>query len=420
MKLVPTAYLSSYLLSLLGNSIAAIALPLVLLQTTGSVLNAGALAAATVVPAVLVGLFMGAVIDRVNRRSASVVADLISAASLAALPLVDMVSGLTLSWFILFGVLGSFGDVPGMTAREALLPAVVRHSGVPAERLVGMRESIGAVATLIGPAAAGGLLVAFGGSAVLWVTAATSAAAALITLLIPRRVGVVETPEDERAGQSSTWRQLGAGWRVLFVSNRFLLVSTVISVVMVAVISGMQGLVLPVHLLAIDEPQLLGFILSALAFGSLVGGIAYAVAGARASRRASLVLTLAATIVGFVTIGLLPATWLIFVGAGIVGVATGWAGSLLGVIMLERIPEHMRGRIMGTQNAIMTAAPALGIVAASLVTHYADVTAAGVGLAVCWSIMAVVAMLAPALRDLAPPPEAEPAGVGREHQGAQP
>ena len=302
-------------------------------------------------------------------------------------------------------MIGSLGDVPGLTAREALLPAIVRHGTIPAERLVGMRESIGAVAILIGPAAAGGLIAAFDGSAVLRITTATSAAAALVTLLIPRRVGQLETPEDERVDGVSGWQQLRAGWRTLFVLNRFLLTATVISVAMVAVISGLQGLVLPVHFLAIDQPELLGFVFSALAFGGLVGGATYAAAGARGSRRAWFLVSLAATVVGFVTIGLLPAVWLVFVGAGIVGLATGWLGSLMGVIMLERIPEHMRGRIMGTQNAFITAAPPLGIVAAALVTHYLDVTVAGIGLAVCWAVMAIVAALAPSLRNLEPEPD---------------
>ncbi|EED6098059.1 MFS transporter, partial [Salmonella enterica subsp. enterica serovar Typhimurium] len=53
MKLVPVAYLASYLLSLLGNSIAGVALPLIVLQVTGSALGAGAVAAATAIPAVL-------------------------------------------------------------------------------------------------------------------------------------------------------------------------------------------------------------------------------------------------------------------------------------------------------------------------------------------------------------------------------
>ena len=92
MRLIPVAYLASYLLSLLGNSIAGIALPLIVLQITGSALSAGTVAAATAIPAVLAGLLLGVVIDRINRRTSSVVTDLISAASIAALPIVDMIS----------------------------------------------------------------------------------------------------------------------------------------------------------------------------------------------------------------------------------------------------------------------------------------------------------------------------------------
>lgn len=97
MTLVPFAYLASYTLSLLGNSIAAIALPLLVLQSTGSALGAGTVAAASAIPAFIVGLGAGVVIDRVNRRTASVVSDVISAASLAALPIVDLVTGLAAS-----------------------------------------------------------------------------------------------------------------------------------------------------------------------------------------------------------------------------------------------------------------------------------------------------------------------------------
>ncbi|MGB7425123.1 MAG: MFS transporter, partial [Ornithinimicrobium sp.] len=121
MRLLPTVYLASYTLSGLGNSVAAIVLPLVVLQTTGSALAAGTVAAATVVPAVLAGLLMGVVIDRINRRTSSVITDLISAAAMFALPVVDMITGLSVGWFVLFGIIGAVGDVPGITAREALL-----------------------------------------------------------------------------------------------------------------------------------------------------------------------------------------------------------------------------------------------------------------------------------------------------------
>lgn len=74
----------------------------------------------------------------------------------------------SVGWFVLSAVIGSLGDVPGLTARDALLPAVVRAGRVPAERLIGLRESLGAIALLVGPAVAGTLMALLDGSTVLW------------------------------------------------------------------------------------------------------------------------------------------------------------------------------------------------------------------------------------------------------------
>lgn len=117
-------------LSLLGNSVAAVVLPLVLLARTGDALAAGTLALVCAVPQMLVGLLGGALLDRVNRRNVSIVSDLVSAASVALLPIVDMVWGLSFGWFVALGLLGAIGDIPGMTARDTLLPAVVSRDGI--------------------------------------------------------------------------------------------------------------------------------------------------------------------------------------------------------------------------------------------------------------------------------------------------
>lgn len=193
--------------------------------------------------------------------------------AIEALLLVDMVSGINLGWFILFGVIGSLGDVPGMTAREALLPAIVRPGGVSAERLMGVRESLGAVALLLGSAAAGTLMVLFDGSTVLWITAATSLLAALITMLIPRHVGAITADDGAAVGRSvgTGWSQLRDGWKILFQSH-FLITVTMVSLISVLVLAAIQGLILPVYLAQVEQPGLLGFVLTALALGMLVGG----------------------------------------------------------------------------------------------------------------------------------------------------
>lgn len=407
MKIVPVAYLSSYLLSLLGNSIAGVALPLIVLQVTGSVLGAGAVAAATAVPAVLAGLLMGVVIDRINRRTSSVVTDLISAAAVAALPIVDAISGLTLGWFVLLGVIGAVGDVPGMTARDALLPAVVRHGGVSAEKLMGIREALGAVAILLGPAAAGTLMVLFSGSTVLWITAATSLAAALVTLLIPHRVGEIAAVDDADAARpTGGWRQLREGWRTLFRSP-FLVATTALSVASVVVLAALQGLILPVYFSLAEQPGMLGFVLSALAAGMLVGGATYATAGTRGRRRTWFLVGLIGSTVGVTIIAVLASVWVVFAGAFVVGLFSGLIGSLTGVLMIERIPERMRGRIIGTQNAIMTAAPPAGIVVAAVLTEYAGVNTAALALASVSLVALVLGLGARSLRNLEPATSAD-------------
>lgn len=398
MNLIPVTYLASYVLSILGNSIAAIALPLIVLETTGSALGAGTVAAATAIPAVAAGLLMGVVIDRINRLTSSVATDLISAASIAALPIIDMVSGLSLGWFVLFGIIGSLGDIPGMTARETLLPAIVRHGGVSAERLMGLRESLGAVGMLLGPAAAGALMMIFDGSTVLWITAATSLAAALVTLLLPRTVGRIPVTARSTSAVSG-WKQLRDGWRVLF-RNRFIVAVTLLSMASVLVLAALQGLLLPVFFTQEGQGGLLGFVLSALAAGTLVGGGVYALVGTRGSRRAWFVVGLVGTTVGIATIATLLSVWVVLVGALVTGFASGLFGSLIGVLMIERIPDAMRGRIMGTQNALLTVAPSAGIMLVAVLVEVAGLQVAALGLLTVWAIAFVFALVARSLRRL--------------------
>lgn len=90
---ISARFLVSNALSLLGNSIASVALPLILLATTGDALAAGTLALICAVPQMIIGIVGGAALDRFNRRTISIVSDIVSATSVALIPVVDMVWG---------------------------------------------------------------------------------------------------------------------------------------------------------------------------------------------------------------------------------------------------------------------------------------------------------------------------------------
>ncbi|WP_129669484.1 MFS transporter, partial [Phytoactinopolyspora endophytica] len=238
-------YLTSFGTSLLGNSVTGIALPLLVLFTTGSPLGAGAVAIAAAVPAALAGLLMGSLVDRINRRTAAILSDVISAVALLILPIIDLTVGLSLGWFIVVAVLSSFGDVPGITAREAMVPAIARAAGIDPARLIGLRESLAGVALLLGPAIAGILVAALEPVAVLWVTSGTAALAAILTFAVPSRA---TAHPRERDGAATTRRagSLFLGLVILFRSP-LLRAMLLLGVTLAVVLAATQGMVIPVH-----------------------------------------------------------------------------------------------------------------------------------------------------------------------------
>jgi MFS family permease len=409
---VALAYLGAHLLSLLGNGLAAVALPLIVLQATGSPASVGIVSVATAGPALAVGLAAGIVIDRINRRTSSILADVISAVAVAAIPVVDLLTGLSLGWLVALAIVGAFGDVPGLTARQVLVPAVARHTGVSLERLVGLRQAMTSIALVIGPAAAGTLFTVFDGSTVLFVTAATSAAAALLTLVLPGRLGAI----TEAPVRGSVLAELAAGARVLRRS-RFLSGTVGLTLGLAVVLGGLQGLVLPVWFTALGRPDLLGLVLAALALGMLVGTTVFATAGVRGSRGRWVLGALVGTTGGFVAIASLASPVVVLAGAAVLGLSNATLGAILGVLQAERIPDATHGRVLSLQNALLQVAAPAGIGVAGVAAEVGSPVAAGLSVVAVWVVVVLVVGASGALRDLEPATAASSAGRPRHSAG---
>src|ERR687896_47833 len=86
--------------SLLGNVVAAVAVPWFVLTTTGSPARTGVAAFFTTLPLALGALFGGAVADRIGPKRASVAGDLLSAGSIAGIPVLHAAGALEF-WHLL-------------------------------------------------------------------------------------------------------------------------------------------------------------------------------------------------------------------------------------------------------------------------------------------------------------------------------
>ncbi|MBA3492511.1 MAG: hypothetical protein H0T55_10660 [Rubrobacteraceae bacterium] len=88
------AMLSATALSVVGNSLTFVAVPWFVLQTTGSAAKTGLTGGVVTLAAVLAGFFGGPIVDRLGFKRTSVVADLASGATVAAIPLLHHTVGL--------------------------------------------------------------------------------------------------------------------------------------------------------------------------------------------------------------------------------------------------------------------------------------------------------------------------------------
>ncbi|WP_051696570.1 MFS transporter [Streptomyces sp. NRRL S-244] len=157
-------------LSVLGGSISLLALPLLVLDATGSVVQMGLITVISAVGAIATGLFAGYVVDRTDRRRLMITCDLARALLLGAVPFIWLAGPRIWVLYVLTAlvtVLKTLFDVAYVTA----VPNLVRAEDLTAAN--GRLTAAFAFGTLCGPAAAGFIAAGVGADWALGVDGAT-------------------------------------------------------------------------------------------------------------------------------------------------------------------------------------------------------------------------------------------------------
>jgi len=155
----------------------------VALEVTGTPTQAGLFVALNFLPALALGLFAGAIVDRINRRKAMLYADLLRAVSVAAIPLLHAVGHLT----PLTLALAMFALASGSTLFNPALKAFVPEV-TPASRLTSTASAFQVAeyaALVVGPLLAAELIPRLGTISILTVDAATFLFSAACIALLP-------------------------------------------------------------------------------------------------------------------------------------------------------------------------------------------------------------------------------------------
>jgi MFS family permease len=208
--------------SSLGTYVTLLALQtLVILTLNGTAQDVGWLNSARWLPYLVLGLVVGALVDRVARRPVMIATDLARAALLAAIPLA-WVTG-TLSLGLLLVIVACYGTVSLVNdaASMAFLPRFVPREHL--QRAHARIDGADAVAQTTGPALAGVLVKLVGAPLAVLVDAASYLFAALVVAILPVRERVVDAaplPNLRREiGEGIAWVYRRSGLAVLALST---------------------------------------------------------------------------------------------------------------------------------------------------------------------------------------------------------
>jgi MFS family permease len=383
-------------LSGVGNGVAMVVLPWLVLQITGSASAAGLVAAATLVPVLLSSLFVGTIVDIVGRKRVALLADVLSGLSAAGIPLLAVLGHLDAAGIIGLAVVGAVLDPAGSTARKSMIPGAATRAGLPWERANGVHEAVYGTAYILGPGIGGALIGLVGAESALWATAGAFAVSVAVTL--PLRVPGAGRPEQhERPG--SVWHGTIEG--LVFVWHQPLLrITTALCCLVIAAYLPFESVILPVHFTELGRPGQLGLVITAMSVGGVVGSLSFPVFVRRLGRYRVFVASVIVACAALVGLAVLPGLWVMVSFAVLTGLFWGPVQPILDLAMQVRTPERLRGRVIGVITSTTYAAGPLGLVIAGPAVDAFGVRAASLSFAAAVLAAALLTLLPRTLREL--------------------
>ncbi|PWW59519.1 MFS transporter [Actinokineospora spheciospongiae] len=384
----------------LGSQLTLVAVLYQVWQATGSALWTGAVGLAQAVPLIALGMFAGALVDRVDRRKFHLVTltgQAVCSVLLAVQAFLDVPVVVVLVLVAVQSCFVAGGGPAARTFAPRLLPADQLAAGLALQRI----SFQGAM--LLGPALGGLLLGWVGVGGCYLVDVATFGAAFL---------GAFGLPAMPPGGEPAR-----PGVRGVLDGLRFLAGH---ATVRGALLTDLAATVLsmPISLFPLlnaerfgDDPRTLGLFLSAIAVGGVVASV-FSGTFTRLPRQGVVMLAGSTTWgLAMVLFGFAADPWPALGALVLAGAADTVSVVSRGAIVQLNTPDELLGRVAAAEMVVGQAGPDVGNLRAGLVAHATTGTAALVsGGVLCVAVVAAVGAFTPGLRGHAYSPSSSSEG----------
>lgn len=387
-------FFAAHAQSCLGSGLAHVVLPLLAYEHTGSAWAVTAVLVPDLLPSILFGPLLGALVDRVGWRTCAIAADLLRFVAFTVVVFTHSLPALILA-AALAGTGAALFSPAALAGVSRLAPGERRPAALG---LYGALDDIGLTA---GPALAAGLLAVLPASALLGANAASFAISAVLLAGVgPRTRGA------ERVEYRSLWADLRDGLRALgHRSDVRLLLASSTAAVLFAGVTNVGEVILARDVLGTSASGLAALV-AAHGAGTVLGSLA-----ARFNRtfewRRAYIAGLSCMAVDLILCALWPKLWLLLPVFVLGGFGNGFALVHDRLLLGHAVPEALHGRVFALQKALTSLAFATSFIAASVLISVGGVqTAFAVAAA---GMLSTIALSAPRMRAAWPAPAAAPA-----------
>ncbi|WP_214107070.1 MFS transporter [Acrocarpospora catenulata] len=351
-------FLSIQTLSSIGDSFSYVAIPLLVLHSTGSVVQMGLVTGLVGVASIVTGVFAGYIADRVHRRALLIACDLARCGLYGLISVVWLFSPQVWLLYVAVPLAGAFA-MQFQVTHVTMVPSLVEQDQIT--KANGHLYASYAVASVAGPMLAGVLSGAFGPSAALAVDAASFAVSAAGVLLIKIR----PTPEEPAGSRPALVQDFLAG--VGFLWKQPVLRSlTVLLTLLIFITYGMTDLIVYYLKHELSQPDsAVGYVLAAGTVGTLIASATVDRTRKRLGFGVSWIGAWTLCGVAIACLGMSTGAPLVAVFASVQLFCTGIAGICSMSFRQEVTPSHLLGRVT---SAFWTLHSTLGPFGAAVLT----------------------------------------------------
>jgi MFS family permease len=346
-------------LSALGDAISIIAIPLLVLEVTGSLLAMGAVTALYGVGSLVAGVVGGPIVDRVDRRKLMIGADLARAGLYALVPLCWLLFGPQL-WLV-FGV-ALLGSALAMLFGVAYITAVANL--VDRDQMTeanGRLQASYALAFALGPLVAGIVSARYGSAAAIGVDALTFLASALSLRFVRLRRAAAQRPAGSEPGGRS--QEFLAGIRFLIEDPIFRWLTVLTGGLAFAATGIADLLIFYVKEDLGQSDRVVGIVFGVASLGAVASGLLVSRMRSRLGFGVCFAGGLALQGVALLAIGAAPAIAVVAALSTLSTFGDSTRGVLTMTLRQELTPDHLLGRVTAAFWTVFSVPGPLGALA---------------------------------------------------------